>query len=137
MMSFRNVLFGAFVCAVSLAYTAENASVVIPDKTIELFDGKSLDGWTVFSKPDPTNASPGEVWSVKDGVIHCVGAPKGYLRTVTPYANYLLTVEWRFIKAGNTGVIVHANGEILASRNGIFTYEQLKGDIEKALAKSK
>ncbi|MCX6017958.1 MAG: hypothetical protein NTZ50_05535 [Chloroflexi bacterium] len=34
-------------------------------------------------------------------------------------------------------VIVHANGEILASRNGIFTYEQLKGDIEKALAKSK
>ena len=108
MMSFRKVLFCTLIYTASLAYTAEKASVVIPDKTIKLFDGKSLDGWTAFAKDGATME---QIWSVRDGVIYCVGAPKGYLRTVAHYANYLLTVEWRFIKAGNTGVIVHANGE--------------------------
>ena len=33
-----------------------------------------------------------------------------YLRTAQAYANYKVTVEWRFVKAGNTGVLVHMTG---------------------------
>ena len=84
-----------------------SASVIVPKRLVSLFDGRSFNGWTAFAKD---NAPLEEIWSVRDGVIHCVGKPNGYLRTVQPYANYLLTVEWRFIKPGNTGVIVHANG---------------------------
>ncbi|MCS7056830.1 MAG: hypothetical protein NZM18_11740 [Thermoflexales bacterium] len=32
-------------------------------------------------------------------------------------------------------VIVASNGEVIASRNGIQTYDRLKADIEAALAK--
>jgi len=57
------------------------------------------------------NAVPANTWSVTNGVIHCTGNPSGYLRTTLAYSNYVLTVEWRFVKiapkADNTGVLVH------------------------------
>ena len=56
-------------------------------------------------------ADPMKTWSVTNGVIHCTGRPTGYLRTKQGYSNYVLTVEWRFVKiapkADNTGVLVH------------------------------
>jgi Domain of Unknown Function (DUF1080) len=42
--------------------------------------------------------------------IHCTGNPSGYIRTKDNYSNYVLDVEWRFVKispkADNTGVLV-------------------------------
>jgi putative membrane-bound dehydrogenase-like protein len=76
-----------------------------------LFDGKSLAGWTFFLE-DP-NAKMEDVWSVKDGVIHCKGHPIGYLRTTEDFTSYVLTVEWRFdpkLGAGNSGVLLRMTG---------------------------
>jgi len=39
-----------------------------------------------------------------------VGKPNGYLHTTKSYANYKLSLEWRFVKSGNTGVLVHIAG---------------------------
>lgn len=57
------------------------------------------------------NADPAQTWSITNGLIQCTGTPTGYLRTTEAYSNYVLTVEWRFVKvapkADNTGVLVH------------------------------
>jgi hypothetical protein len=73
-----------------------------------LFNGTNFDGWTFCMKND---ADPMKTWSVTNGLIHCTGTPIGYLRTKQSYSNYVVTVEWRFVKiapkADNTGVLVH------------------------------
>ncbi len=92
----------------STAPTAENAvKPVEPKEKTELFNGKDMVGWVSHLKG---GVEASKVWSVKDGLLLCTGKPNGYLRTETAYANYKLTVEWRFAKAGNTGVLVHING---------------------------
>jgi hypothetical protein len=83
-------------------------SVITPTNHIELFNGRDFTGWTFCMK---SNADPALTWSVTNGVIHCTGKPNGYLRTTQSYSNYIVTVEWRFVKvapkADNTGVLVH------------------------------
>jgi hypothetical protein len=74
-----------------------------------LFNGKDINNWKPYlgeNGPDPAT-----VWSVKDGVIHCVGKPSGYIRTKDAYRDYVLLVEWRWPKeGGNSGVLVHTTG---------------------------
>lgn len=79
--------------------------------TVELFNGKDLTGWThVLSDPD---VPMDEVWSVRDGVLHCTGNPSGYIRTERDdFSNYILKLEWRWppgTEGGNNGVLVHTS----------------------------
>ena len=92
----------------AVAWAAEEPKPIEPKEKIELFNGKDMDGWVSHLKDD-TEAS--KVWSVKEGLLLCAGKPNGYLRTEKAYANYKVTVEWRFTKPGNTGVLVHINGK--------------------------
>lgn len=78
---------------------------------IELFNGRNLDGWKAFL---PNGADPAGTWSVEEGVLVCTGTPSGYVRTTTPYLNYVLDVEWRFDPAkggGNSGVLLRVQGD--------------------------
>jgi hypothetical protein len=81
---------------------------ITPTNNIELFNGTNFDGWTFSMKND---ADPMKTWSVTNGFIHCNGSAVGYLRTKQSYSNYVVTVEWRFVKVepkrDNTGVLVH------------------------------
>ena len=70
---------------------------------VELFNGKDFSGWTFSMR---TNADPALTWSITNGLIVCNGRPNGYARTEKPYGDCKVTVEWRFTKAGNTGVCV-------------------------------
>jgi hypothetical protein len=84
-------------------------AVVTPAKRVELFDGKSLAGWTFVSKD--TNAPAEAIWSVTNGVIACQGKPNGYARTLQAYRDYKLHAEWRFPAGpGNSGVFLHISG---------------------------
>ncbi len=75
-----------------------------------LFNGKDFTGWKLYV--DDKNANAEDVWSVKDGVVQCVGKPNGYMRTLTAYSNYKLHLEWRWPeKPTNSGVLLHASGE--------------------------
>jgi Domain of Unknown Function (DUF1080) len=82
--------------------------IITPTDHIELFNGTNFNDWTFCMKND---ADPMQTWSVTNGVIHCTGRPAGYLRTRQSYSNYVVTVEWRYLriapKADNTGVLVH------------------------------
>ena len=78
-------------------------------KKITLWNGKDFSGWTLYL-PDDT-VSVDDVWSVKDGVIHCAGQPNGYMRTQRRFGNYRLHLEWRWPeKPTNSGVLLHASG---------------------------
>jgi hypothetical protein len=73
---------------------------------IGLFNGHDFTGWIKFIPDDTTDVD--KVWMVEEGVIHCVGTPTGYIRTVDSYSDYKLHVEWRWVETpGNSGVLLH------------------------------
>lgn len=80
-------------------------------ESIVLFNGKDLAGWKAVLADE--KAKPEDVWSVKEGVLHCKGEPRGYIRTERDdFANYVLRLQWRFpagSKGGNSGVLVHTS----------------------------
>jgi len=78
------------------------ADAITPTVKTELFNGKDTVGWVVY----PAETSK-DTWSIKEGILACVGKPSGFLRTEKSYKQYRFTVEWRFTKTGNTGVVVH------------------------------
>jgi len=75
-----------------------------------LFDGKSLDGWHSYGKPDP-----GTAWVVEGGVLlfnasaKKGGASGGDLVTDQEYDNFHLQLEWKISTKGNSGVIFYVN----------------------------
>lgn len=100
--------FAKIICLLGLAWLGCQPAFAQPAPGVELFNGKDFSGWKFFMR---TNADPLATWSVTNGVIHCSGKPSGYLRTEKSYADYKLTVEWRFVKvakrADNTGILVN------------------------------
>lgn len=109
------LLVGAIALGVGacLSVQADDA-----DKFVPLFNGKDLTGWKAFGramKDGPTRPiDPKETWTVVDGVLKCTGKPTGYLVTEKEYENYVLKLKWRYpkeLKAGNSGVLIHCQGE--------------------------
>jgi hypothetical protein len=87
-------------------------------KPVVLFDGRDLDGWIWFQRPPKpgttqptTRASVNDVWTVRDGVLHGMGKPTGYIRTDASFENYVLRVEQRHIGKGNGGILFGISGE--------------------------
>jgi Domain of Unknown Function (DUF1080) len=104
--SFASVLI--FLFALGVPALAQNDSAISPTSRIDLFDGKTLSGWTFVSRD--TNAPAAAIWSATNGVIRCLGRPYGYARTFQRYHDYQIHVEWRFPMApGNSGVFLHLN----------------------------
>ena len=89
----------ALLASATLAFAADATT---PTAKVELFNGKDTTGWVAFPE-----ASAKDTWSVKEGLLTCTGKPNGFLRTEKAYKQYRFTVEWRFTKTGNTGVVVH------------------------------
>lgn len=79
------------------------------DKKELLFNGKNLDGWTIFV--NDSIISQNDFFYVNDGIIETAGVPMGYLRTVKEYSDYNLHLEWRYPETPtNSGVFLHTNG---------------------------
>lgn len=86
--------------------SAGDSQVIVPEKKIVLWNGKDFEGWTRFIPEKDVDVNT--VWMVKEGLLHCTGSPNGYIRTNNNYADYELTVEWRWpAEAGNSGVLLH------------------------------
>lgn len=63
---------------------------------------------TVF-KADPADA---DTFSVEGDLLRVSGTPTGYARTEAGYADYVLSLRWRFpAEAGNSGVLLNIRGE--------------------------
>jgi hypothetical protein len=106
---FATMKLAAIIFCFSLMLVKSTAQEVItPTHRIGLFNGRDLNGW-IFCMNN--RADPLMTWSVTNGLIHCTGKPSGYIRTTENYSNYVLTVEWRFLKvapqADNSGVLFY------------------------------
>lgn len=78
---------------------------VAPTKTINLFNGKNLDGWKIYGT---------EKWYVEDGNLVCESGPDkkyGYLATEKFYKNFDLTLEFKQEANGNSGVFFRSTIE--------------------------
>jgi len=114
----RKVLF-LMGCAVAVSCAAANVEMAVkavpvrPTEKVALFNGKDFSGWTKVINNEP-GSCPDTTWTVKDGIIHCTGAPFGYLRTQQSYADYKLHVEYRWAdtttEAPNSGIFTFTTG---------------------------
>jgi hypothetical protein len=76
---------------------------------VSLFDGKSLQGWTVTSSTPTT-------FSIKDGFINVEGN-SGWLKSDRQYSDFQLRVEVRFLTDNaDSGVFVRAVGDSIFLR---------------------
>ncbi|MBN1908587.1 MAG: DUF1080 domain-containing protein [Pirellulales bacterium] len=88
------------------------AAPAVAAEEVALFNGKDLSGWTYHL--NDKKAKMADVWSVRDGVIHCKGKPTGYIRTTKKYTSFVLKLQWRWpkdAKPGNSGVLLRVVGE--------------------------
>lgn len=111
-MSFRRPFTVSI--ALALAALASAQPPTKPDKTIVLFDGHDLAGWTfVTPKGQPIEAA---CHVTPDGLLAIAGKPTGYLLAQGTYADYRFHAEWRWTSANpksNAGFFVHvASGPI-------------------------
>lgn len=75
------------------------------NEPIDLFNGKDLRNWNLFV--DKGDLTADQVFTVKDGVIHCVGKPFGYMYTKETFQNFQLHVEWRWPEEpANSGIFL-------------------------------
>lgn len=104
-----------FVAALLLALATSCSQ---KPEVIQLFNGKDLEGWTLFVN-DP-EVAPTDVFSVVDGNIHVVGQPFGFMRTNEKYTDVKLSVEWRWVGQGtNSGIFSLVQDGLLAWPNAI------------------
>jgi hypothetical protein len=85
---------------------------------VPLFDGRSLTGWTVTGNP--------RGWAVEEGEIVWKGRGGGYVRTVGEFGDFILRLEWRIVRGGNSGVFIRFPRAGRASRIGMEI--QILGD---------
>jgi len=72
---------------------------------IELFNGKNLDGWTIYGT---------EKWYVEDGLLICESGPDkkyGYLATDKHYKDFELNLDFKQEADGNSGVFIRSTIE--------------------------
>lgn len=111
----RAVRFAAWVVAGVLP-AARLCPAQADDRPVNLLPSQSasgeLSGWRSYL--DDPQVKTGEVWRLDaDGVLDCKGTPKGYLYTEKDYADFVLTLQWRWPpgkKAGNGGVLIRMTG---------------------------
>jgi len=102
----RILMAGVGCVFLAAAAALQAGEPVAPKEEIALFNGQDLSGWEFCLAGD---TPPAATFSVSEGVIRCTGRPNGYMRTKVNYKDYKLTIEWRFVKAGNSGVLLHVS----------------------------
>jgi len=89
-------------------------------ESVNLFNGKNLDGWYTFIKGKGKNIDPKKVFTVQDGMIRISGEEYGCITTNKEFENYKLIVEFkwgektfepRIDKARDGGILLHSQGE--------------------------
>jgi hypothetical protein len=92
----RTLCLGFLVCASLLAELPLKEAA---DGWIQLFDGESLFGWT---------AEGAAQWKVAGGVLTFDAGQQGWLRSDSVFADYILKMDFRTRKGGNSGVFVRS-----------------------------
>ena len=97
-------LFAGFVLCVSATAADAPKDNVAPEGFRALFNGKDLEGWVEKQQP-PAHWSVAEDCLVYDG--------KGtHLFTSEHFGNFILLLDWKVPKNGNSGVFLRGNTQV-------------------------
>ncbi|WP_029903883.1 DUF1080 domain-containing protein [Prevotella sp. 10(H)] len=70
------------------------SSYVKAQEVVKLFNGQDLSNWNFVLEKEDVPAE--KVYSIKNGVIHIIGEPLGYMYTKEKYSNFHLHAEWKW-----------------------------------------
>jgi hypothetical protein len=88
--------------------------------TVQLFNGKNLDGWYTYLKGKGRDNDPNKVFTVQKGLLTISGEEFGCITTNSEYENYKLVVEFKWgkttfaprtDKARDSGILLHSRGD--------------------------
>ncbi len=90
----------AITLAAGLVLVAQQRPKLPGEDWISMFNGTDLTGWTRIGN---------ESWTVEDGLIHGKGLTKayGYLETEKDYKNFQMSLRFKCVGDGNSGVFFH------------------------------
>jgi hypothetical protein len=91
---------------------------------VSLFDGNDLSGWQV--------TGAGQKWLARDGLLVCSGEGRGWLRSDKQYRDFVIRLDYRLQKGGNSGVFLRAAVDGDPSFTGMQV--QIYDDADKPLA---
>lgn len=94
----------ALAAGLLLVSVDTRAADKVEEGFVALFNGKDLSGFKTVGVKDDTI-------TVKEGVIDVSGKPNGYFHTDKSYKNFVLKFDWKFLKNGNSGTLVHITGK--------------------------
>lgn len=97
----RRLLCGMFLLTASAVPAAQPANTLSPEEIADgwilLYDGETSFGWTAHSKAD---------WKFSDGVISVASGEPGLLCTNSPFADFVLKVDFRSAPKTNSGIFL-------------------------------
>lgn len=95
-----------FALAILSTFGCDSKKAMQQDTVYQsLFDGKSLDGWTIYGT---------EKWYVEDGLLICESGPDkgyGYLGTNEKFKNFELLADFKQEANGNSGIFIRSSVE--------------------------
>lgn len=111
----RSVLLSFAAAAALLTLVACRTAAPRPasGNTIDLFNGRDLDGWGHVLEDKAVSRDA--VWSVRDGILVCRGEPLGFLYSNRRFTNFRLEVEYRWAPGatpGNSGLFSRIHGPL-------------------------
>jgi len=92
-----NKQFYSLLSLVVLALTVPSVIAQNDKDFVSLYDGKTLSGWHV----ERGNL---ESWKADGEMLSCVAPGGGWLTTDKEYSDFILRVDWRIPKDGNSGI---------------------------------
>src|SRR5882762_2650666 len=112
MKTTRPKYFPAFATALTACLLTACVSTPKEAGFVSLFDGSSLNGWTLVGKK-------GDGYGVKGGVIYCARGGGGNLLTEREYDDFILRLEFRLEPGSNNGVGLRAPLALEVSSSGM------------------
>jgi len=88
--------------AVSAAAPTQAALIEEQQGFVPMFNGRDLSGWQVIGAP---------AWSVNNGIVMCSGKGAGWIRTDRQYRDFILRLEYKIARDGNSGIFLRAAAE--------------------------
>jgi len=124
----RKILFIAAVAMVALPTAIFAADNVPSEGFTALFNGKDFTGWQAKqgqAETEDEKAKWQEHWTVEDGVIKFDGQGPN-LWTSKKYNDFVLMVDWRFPKPGDSGIYLRGRSK---SQVNIWCNQMGSGEV--------